>query len=206
MGFIIQICQIWYNTGMKRAGMLLAAGLLVVVGQARAFYSYEEMGSKAGGFVEKSGLEAGKMIFDNSKFDPKQDNVPRVFGFVTSLTDDQVSQIVGSMDLKYVDKVYVAFSGQNEIQLWARSLVANVRFKYDQKAGVDVEIDGVKMGIFNVPGKWFVGADKPLEELVSKLLIDLKQKYSLEVLEVWTENGKIIFRTRVTNLDWLVKT
>lgn len=195
--FIIQICQVWYNAGMKLVGLLLVAGLVVAVGQARAFYSYEEMGSKAGGFVEKSGFEAGKVIFDNSKISSS--------GFVTTLTDDQVSQIIGSMDLKYVDKVYVAFSSQDEIQVWARSFVANIRFKYDQSAGVDVEIESVKMGIFSVPGNWLLGADKPLEELVGRLLDDVKKKYSLEVLEVWTEGGKIIFRTKVTNLDWLVE-
>jgi len=186
---------------MKQICIILTIVLVAIssAGTAGAFWGYDEMGKRAGSFVKRPEFDAGKAVIDNSEFDGKNE-------FVTTLTDDQISQFVSSMDLKYVDKVVVAFSPGNEIQVWSRSMLANARFKYDQKTGVDVEIESVKSGIFTVPGKWLARADKPLEEGVNKIITDLKQKNSLDVLEIRTENGKIIFRTRVTNLDWLVKT
>ena len=186
---------------MKKLFIILSVVLVLISGSgtAGAFWDYDEMGRRAGDFVKRPEFDAGKAVIDNSVFEGKN-------GIVTTLTDEQVSQFISSMDLKYMDKVVVAFSPDNEIQVLSRSMLANARFKYDQKTGVDVEIESVKAGIFTVPGKWLAGADKPLEGAVNKIITDLKQKNSLDVLEIRTENGKIIFRTRVTNLDWLVKT
>ena len=198
---------------MKYKEFAVGAGLLLALGTGRAgaFYNYEEMGTKAKAFEPQANFDVAGMVMSNSKFDETQANIPEVFGFVTTLAETGVSQAGQALDLKYVSDVYVAFSPQNEIQIWLKweriptPIMVNLSFAYALNLGVDLEIESVTMGIVKFPGKWLKGSDKFLEDIISEILSDLKEKYSLEVLEVWTEGEKITFRTRVIDLDWLAK-